>query len=45
MFTFFEHEGYRADIAALRQEEPTLMDFETWLKQASKWKDQIQQAV
>lgn len=40
MFRFFEEEGYGADIAALSGEEPTLQDFETWLKESSQWKDQ-----
>lgn len=40
MFRFFEEEGYGADIAALSAEEPTLQDFETWLKESSQWKDQ-----
>ncbi|KAK3386073.1 hypothetical protein B0H63DRAFT_191825 [Podospora didyma] len=37
MFTFFEKEGYHADIAALRREVPGLQDFETWLRESSKW--------
>lgn len=40
MFKFFEEEGYGADIAALSGEEPTLQDFETWLKESSKWKEE-----
>lgn len=40
MFKFFEEEGYGADIAALAGEEPTLQDFETWLKESSKWKEE-----
>ncbi|KAK1765372.1 NmrA-like family domain-containing protein 1 [Phialemonium atrogriseum] len=39
MFAFFEKEGYGVDIAALRKEESSLQDFETWLKQSSKWKE------
>ena len=37
MFKFFEKEGYGADIAALRKLEPSLQNFETWLKDSSKW--------
>ncbi|KAL2015144.1 hypothetical protein VTK56DRAFT_6198 [Thermocarpiscus australiensis] len=36
MFAFFEREGYGADIEARRREAPTL-DFETWLREESKW--------
>lgn len=32
-FRWLNEEGYRADIPALRQLEPALMGFETWLKQ------------
>ncbi|OIW25595.1 NAD(P)-binding protein [Coniochaeta ligniaria NRRL 30616] len=39
MFKFFEEEGYGADIAALSGEEPSLQDFETWLKESSQWKE------
>lgn len=31
---FFEREGYRADLASLRQLHPRLLDFVAWLKQA-----------
>jgi uncharacterized protein YbjT (DUF2867 family) len=41
MFKFFEDEGYGADIAALRQEQPDLRGFGAWLKEESGWKDQI----
>jgi uncharacterized protein YbjT (DUF2867 family) len=37
MFKWFEREGYGANIAALREEEPSLQDFETWLRDTSKW--------
>ncbi|KAI0393571.1 nucleoside-diphosphate-sugar epimerase family protein [Xylariaceae sp. FL0594] len=37
MFTFFEKEGYHVDIRKLRSEEPRLQDFETWLKESSKF--------
>jgi len=40
MFKFFEEEGYGADIPALSGEEPSLQDFETWLRESSKWKDE-----
>ncbi|KAH6847844.1 hypothetical protein B0I37DRAFT_152357 [Chaetomium sp. MPI-CAGE-AT-0009] len=36
MFAFFEREGYGADIEALRRDVP-LRDFETWLRNDSKW--------
>jgi uncharacterized protein YbjT (DUF2867 family) len=39
MFRFFEEQGYGADIAALSAEEPSLQDFETWLKESSQWKE------
>ncbi|KAM7190867.1 hypothetical protein V8F20_009551 [Naviculisporaceae sp. PSN 640] len=39
MFEFFEKEGYGADIEARRKDVPDLQDFETWLKESSKWKD------
>ncbi|KAI1266132.1 nucleoside-diphosphate-sugar epimerase family protein [Xylariaceae sp. FL1019] len=40
MFTFFEREGYGVDIQKLRDEEPRLQSFETWLRESSKfeWK-------
>jgi len=37
MFVWFETDGYGADIEALRKMEPRLQDFETWLKESSKW--------
>lgn len=37
MFKFFEKEGYGADITALREMEPSLQNFESWLKESSKW--------
>ena len=40
MFSFFEKEGYGVDIAALREEESRLQNFETWLKEDSQWKGQ-----
>lgn len=40
MFKWFEREGYGADIAALRKEESSLQDFETWLRDTSKWETQ-----
>ncbi|AEO68400.1 935af2a5-7818-4ce4-82e9-f8eff2518578 [Thermothielavioides terrestris] len=36
MFAFFEKHGYGVDIAARRQEVP-MLDFETWLREESKW--------
>jgi uncharacterized protein YbjT (DUF2867 family) len=39
MFTFLAEEGYHADIQARRSELPT-QDFETWLRDSSKWVDQ-----
>jgi hypothetical protein len=38
MFKWFETDGYGADIAALKKIEPTLQDYETWLKETSRWK-------
>jgi uncharacterized protein YbjT (DUF2867 family) len=35
MFAWFRKEGYGADIAALRKEEPQLQDLSTWLKESS----------
>jgi len=43
MFRFFEEEGYGADIPALAAEEPSLQDFETWLKESSGWKGEIEE--
>ncbi|KAK3386339.1 hypothetical protein B0T20DRAFT_427297 [Sordaria brevicollis] len=37
MFAFFEKQGYGVDIAAKKKIVPT-EDFETWLKESSKWK-------
>jgi hypothetical protein len=37
MFTFFEKQGYGVDIKKLKAEEPRLQDFETWLKEDSKF--------
>ncbi|MCX6371938.1 MAG: hypothetical protein NTX16_02450 [Actinobacteria bacterium] len=31
MYRFFEREGYRADVAALRAEHPGMHTFEQWL--------------
>ena len=36
-FEWFKTEGWKADIAGLRQEEPGLQDFKTWLRKSSKW--------
>ncbi|KAI0181578.1 NAD(P)-binding protein [Hypoxylon sp. FL1284] len=35
MFAWFERTGYGVDIAALRQREPRLQSFETWLHESS----------
>lgn len=35
MFQWFKKEGYGADIAGLRREEPRLQDFGTWLRESS----------
>ncbi|KAK0630424.1 hypothetical protein B0T17DRAFT_528372 [Bombardia bombarda] len=40
MFKWFETDGYGADIEACRHEVP-VQDFETWLQESSKWKDQV----
>lgn len=40
MITWFAQEGYGVDIEKLRKEEPQLMDFETWLREKSGWKEQ-----
>ncbi|KAF1946850.1 NmrA family protein [Clathrospora elynae] len=40
MITWFASEGYGADIAKLKKEEPKLCDFETWLAERSGWKSQ-----
>ncbi|KAB5527959.1 hypothetical protein GE09DRAFT_1149771 [Coniochaeta sp. 2T2.1] len=42
MFRFFEETGYGADIAALSGEECSLQDFETWLRESSGWKGEIE---
>jgi uncharacterized protein YbjT (DUF2867 family) len=36
MFTWFEKEGYGVDIAARKRDVP-VQDFETWLREDSKW--------
>jgi uncharacterized protein YbjT (DUF2867 family) len=41
MITWFASEGYGAEIEKLREEEPTLCDFETWLRERSGWKAQV----
>ena len=40
MFKWFGDAGYRADVKALRKEEPKLQDFGTWLKESSGFKKQ-----
>lgn len=40
MIRWFADEGYGVDIARLREEEPGLCDFETWLRERSGWKSQ-----
>ncbi|KAH7350268.1 NmrA family protein [Pyrenochaeta sp. MPI-SDFR-AT-0127] len=40
MINWFATEGYGADIRKLREEEPQLCDFETWLGKRSGWKSQ-----
>ncbi|KAI1411208.1 NAD(P)-binding protein [Hypoxylon sp. FL1857] len=37
MFSWFESDGYGVDIKALREEEPRVQDFETWLRESSKF--------
>ncbi|KAI0837244.1 NAD(P)-binding protein [Hypoxylon sp. FL0890] len=37
MFRWFETDGYGVDIGALREEEPRVQDFETWLRESSKF--------
>ncbi|KAI1097818.1 NAD(P)-binding protein [Jackrogersella minutella] len=37
MFAWFESHGYGVDIAVLRAREPRLQDFETWLRESSKF--------
>ncbi|CAG9978721.1 unnamed protein product [Clonostachys byssicola] len=36
-FEWFSTEGWDADITGLREEVPELQDFETWLRESSKW--------
>lgn len=40
MFDWFGEEGYGADIKKLREEEPKVMDFATWLREESGFKKQ-----
>lgn len=40
MIHWFADEGYGVDIARLKREEPKLCDFERWLKERSRWRDQ-----
>ncbi|RKU43472.1 hypothetical protein DL546_002258 [Coniochaeta pulveracea] len=40
-FEWFDRVGYGVDIPALRQEEPRLQTFEMWLRESSRWKDEI----
>lgn len=35
MFSWFQSDGFGADIPALRKEEPQLQDFGQWLKETS----------
>jgi len=44
MLEWFEREGYRADIAALRAMHPGLMTFEQWLRKAG-WENAAQRAA
>ncbi|KAI1745812.1 hypothetical protein F4680DRAFT_113948 [Xylaria scruposa] len=37
MFGFFEKTGYGVDIQKLKAEEPRVQDFETWLRESSKF--------
>ncbi|KAI1754875.1 hypothetical protein F4782DRAFT_463885 [Xylaria castorea] len=37
MFSFFEKTGYGVDIQKLKAEEPRVQDFETWLRESSKF--------
>ncbi|KAI1089941.1 NAD(P)-binding protein [Rostrohypoxylon terebratum] len=37
MFSWFETTGYGVDIEALRKWEPRVQDFETWLRESSKF--------
>lgn len=40
MITWFATDGYGADIAKLKKEEPQLCGFERWLRERSGWKTQ-----
>ncbi|KAF1976332.1 NAD(P)-binding protein [Bimuria novae-zelandiae CBS 107.79] len=40
MITWFANDGYGANIAQLKQEEPQLCGFERWLRERSGWKIQ-----
>jgi hypothetical protein len=37
-FEWFRTAGWNADISELRAQEPSLQDFETWLRKSSQWK-------
>lgn len=37
-FEWFKTAGWKADIGALRAQEPRLQDFETWLRESSEWR-------
>ena len=37
-FEWFKTEGWKADIAVLRKEEPGLQSFRKWLRESSEWK-------
>ncbi|KAM0301518.1 hypothetical protein ACHAPM_005748 [Fusarium culmorum] len=39
-FEWFRKAGWRADIDDLRRQEPGLQNFETWLRESSRWKVQ-----
>ncbi|KAF2824361.1 NAD(P)-binding protein, partial [Ophiobolus disseminans] len=41
MITWFGDEGYGADVARLRGEEPGLCGFERWLRERSGWKGMV----
>ncbi|CBX90916.1 hypothetical protein IAQ61_002384 [Plenodomus lingam] len=41
MINWFAEEGYGVDVAKLKEEEPRLSDFETWLREKSGWKSQV----
>ncbi|KAH8883291.1 NAD(P)-binding protein [Thozetella sp. PMI_491] len=38
MYGFFQNEGFGVDIEAVKAVEPSVQDFETWLKESSRWK-------